>query len=101
MFHFTRQINFHKPVGVKIKPESELSCHITLPSLIGSLFYARLLYFFLLGLVTHGVRLAVKLSRQGLPTAPADILAEAGLPNLTVFVLERSIVQWSSHQEYM
>ncbi len=40
----SRLIYFHKPEGVKIKPESEISSHITLKSVISGLFQARYLH---------------------------------------------------------
>ncbi len=44
--YFTsRLIYFHKPEAVKIKPESEISSHITLTSLISGLFYPRYLHY--------------------------------------------------------
>ncbi len=47
---------------MKIKPESEISSHITLKSVISGLFLARYLYPSSL-LVALGVKLAAKLSR--------------------------------------
>ena len=42
--YFTsRLIYFHEPKGVKIKPESEISSHITLTSVISGLFHTRYL----------------------------------------------------------
>ncbi len=63
---------------MKIKPKSETSCHITLLSVISGLFYARYLHCssLYLGLATHGIKLAVKLSRDS-STVPVDILAAA------------------------
>ncbi len=61
--YFTsRLIYFHEPEGVKIKPESEISSHITLVSVISGLFHARYLHISSL-LVTLGVKLVVKLFR--------------------------------------
>ncbi len=42
---------------VKIKPEKEISGHITLTSVINALFYARYLHYCS---STHGIQLAVK-----------------------------------------
>ncbi len=44
--YFTRRlIYFHEPEArVKIKPESEISCHITLTSVISGLFHTRYLH---------------------------------------------------------
>ncbi len=44
--YFTsRLIYFHEPKGVKIKPESEISSHITLKSVISGLFYLHQVVF--------------------------------------------------------
>ncbi len=40
----SRLIYFHQPEAVKIKPESEISSHIILTSIICGLFYARYLH---------------------------------------------------------
>ncbi len=37
-------IYFHKPEAVKIKPESEISCHITLTNVISCLLDPRCLH---------------------------------------------------------
>ncbi len=60
---------------MKIKPESEISSHITLTSVISGLFHTRYLYKVVStrGRVTHSIKLAV----GGLPTPPANILAAA------------------------
>ena len=50
---------------MKIQPECEIC----------GLFYARYIHYIVLGLVSHGVELAVK--SKGLPTTPADIIAAA------------------------
>ncbi len=42
----SRLIYFHETEGVKIKPESEISCHITLMSVISGLFYTRYLHYY-------------------------------------------------------
>ncbi len=55
---------------MKIKPESEISCHITLTSVISGLFHTRYLYHCSLGLLTHRVKLV-----EG--ATPGDILAAA------------------------
>ncbi len=50
--YFTsRLICFHEPEAVKKKPESDISCHITLTSVISGLFYLRYLHYcsFVLG----------------------------------------------------
>ncbi len=40
--HFmSRLIYFHEPEESEIKPESEISCHITLMSVISGLFHTR------------------------------------------------------------
>ncbi len=41
----SRLIYFHEPEAVKIKPESEISSHITLTSVISGLFHTRYLYY--------------------------------------------------------
>ncbi len=43
-YFMSRLIYFHE-LGVKIQPESEISCHITLTSVISGLFYTRYLYY--------------------------------------------------------
>ncbi len=46
--YFTnRLIYFQEPEPVKIKPESEISCHITLTSVISGLFHNRYLHYWL------------------------------------------------------
>ncbi len=42
-YFMSRPIYFHEPEAVKIKPESEISCRITLMSIIIGLFYTRYL----------------------------------------------------------
>ena len=41
----SRLIYFHEPELVKIKPESEISCHNTLTSVISGLFHTRYLHY--------------------------------------------------------
>ncbi len=57
---------------MNIKPESEISSHITLTSVINGLFHTRYLHLSSF-LLTQGVELAK--AHQGLPTTPADIIA--------------------------
>ncbi len=40
-YFIIRLIYFHEPEGVKIKPESEISNHLTLMSIISGLFQGR------------------------------------------------------------
>ncbi len=44
-YFMSRLIYFREPEGVKIKPESEISSHITLMSVISGLFHTRYLYY--------------------------------------------------------
>ncbi len=41
----SRLIYFHEPEASENKPESEISCHITLTSVISGLFHTRYLYY--------------------------------------------------------
>ncbi len=60
-YFMSRLIYLHEPEAVKIKPESEISSHITLTSVISGLFYPRYLHFLVLDwqLTTSGVKLVV------------------------------------------
>ncbi len=69
---------------MKIKPESEISSHITLMSVISGLFHTRHLHWSRF-LVTQGVKLAK--THQGLPTTPADIIAAALCPVRDLLIL--------------
>ncbi len=43
--YLSRLIYFHEPEAAKIQPESEISCHITLTSVICGLFHTRYLHY--------------------------------------------------------
>ncbi len=46
-YFMTKLINFHEPEArVKIKPESEISSHITLVSVTSGLFHTRYLHYY-------------------------------------------------------
>ncbi len=45
LIYFHRLIYFQEPEAVKIKPESEISCHTKLTSVISGLFHTRYLYY--------------------------------------------------------
>ncbi len=68
----SRLIYFHSQRKVKIKPESEMSSHITLLSVISGLFHTR--YIFTAVVRTGNSQ--PKVSYMA-PTPPADILAVA------------------------
>ncbi len=44
-YFMSRQIYFHEPEASEIKPESEISRHITLLSVISGLFHTRYLHY--------------------------------------------------------
>ncbi len=44
-YFMSRLIIFTEPEAVKIKPEGEKSCHITLTSVISGLFHTRYLHY--------------------------------------------------------
>ncbi len=66
----SRLIYFHR--GVKIKPESEISCHNTLTSVISGFFHTRYFHYHSYSRVTLSLKLVI-----GATHTPADIIAAA------------------------